>query len=340
LDKYQHESRNTVGINDPKLHPSIVQLGLQYANGSIRGSNARTMALLVALKQVTMDYVQPEHELMNRDFGNKLVPMIDYLKSFRPLSVGMGNALRHIKQKIPKLNPDLSEADNKQVLINDIEAYISERITVAVAQIVKHGVARIKNGDVILTYARSEVIEEIFVKAKEEGKDFRVIVVDSRPKNEGRELLQRLAYAGVKCSFIYINAVSHVMKEVSKVMIGAHSMLSNGSVFSRIGTAAVSMMANAYNIPVLVCCETYKFSESTQLDSITRNELGDPYELCSIDREDVPEILHDYESKTNIHVLNLTYDVTDMEYVDMVITEIGSIPPTSVAVILREYHQK
>jgi translation initiation factor eIF-2B subunit delta len=298
------------------------------------------MALLVALKQVTMDYVQPEHELMNRDFGNKLVPMIDYLKSFRPLSVGMGNALRHIKQKIPKLNPDLSEADNKQVLINDIEAYISERITVAVAQIVKHGVARIKNGDVILTYARSEVIEEIFVKAKEEGKDFRVIVVDSRPKNEGRELLQRLAYAGVKCSFIYINAVSHVMKEVSKVMIGAHSMLSNGSVFSRIGTAAVSMMANAYNIPVLVCCETYKFSESTQLDSITRNELGDPYELCSIDREDVPEILHDYESKTNIHVLNLTYDVTDMEYVDMVITEIGSIPPTSVAVILREYHQK
>ncbi|KAL0479057.1 hypothetical protein AKO1_007954 [Acrasis kona] len=342
LDKYVHpDNRINTAINDPKLHPIIVQLGLQYATGAIRGGNARTLALLIALKQVTSDYVQLDTEIMNRDFGNKIVPMIDYLKQFRPLSVGMGNALRHIKQKIFKLNPDLSANENKNKLVEDIDIFIKERITVAAEQIVNNGVARITNGDVIMTYARSEVIEKILTRAHcDGGKRFRVIIVDSRPKNEGRELLNRLLIAGVDCTYVYINAVSHVMKEVTKVMIGANSMLSNGSVYSRIGTAPVCMMANSYNVPVLVCCETYKFSEGTQLDSITRNELGDPHEMCTIERNHMKPVLMGHESNPNIHVLNLTYDVTDMQFVDMVITEVGSIPPTSVAVIVREYRQK
>ena len=31
-----------------------------------------------------------------------------------------------------------------------------------------------------------------------------------------------------------------------------------------------------------VCCETYKFHERVQLDSITSNELGDPDALASV----------------------------------------------------------
>ncbi len=35
-----------------KIHPSIVQLGLKYANGTIMGSNARCVAMLTAFKKV------------------------------------------------------------------------------------------------------------------------------------------------------------------------------------------------------------------------------------------------------------------------------------------------
>ena len=34
-------------------------------------------------------------------------------------------------------------------------------------------------------------------------------------------------------------------------------------------------MAKRYSVPVVVCCETYKFSENVQLDSFTKNELGE-----------------------------------------------------------------
>jgi translation initiation factor eIF-2B subunit delta len=50
--------------------------------------------------------------------------------------------------------------------------------------------------------------------------------------------------------------------------------LSNGAVYSRVGTASVAMVAHAIQVPVLVCCEAHKFHERVQLDSICFNELG------------------------------------------------------------------
>ena len=61
-----------------------------------------------------------------------------------------------------------------------------------------------------------------------------------------------------------------------QVLLGAAAVLSNGTVISRAGSAAVAMMACETAKPVIICCGTYKFHERVQLDSITRNELGDP----------------------------------------------------------------
>lgn len=48
---------------------------------------------------------------------------------------------------------------------------------------------------------------------------------------------------------------------------------------SRLLDVAVALSARRFNIPTIVCCETYKFSEKVQLDSICWNEVGDPDEL-------------------------------------------------------------
>ena len=36
----------------------------------------------------------------------------------------------------------------------------------------------------------------------------------------------------------------------------------------------MALVAKAHNVPVLVCCETHKFSELVQTDSFVFNELG------------------------------------------------------------------
>lgn len=62
--------------------------------------------------------------------------------------------------------------------------------------------------------------------------------------------------------------------KVSKVFLGAHALLANGYVKSRVGSSMVAMMAQASNVPVLVCCETYKFCDRVQTDSFVSNELS------------------------------------------------------------------
>ena len=58
------------------------------------------------------------------------------------------------------------------------------------------------------------------------------------------------------------------------MFLGAHALLANGYVMSRVGTSQIALVAKAYNVPVLVCCETYKFCERVQTDSFVSNELG------------------------------------------------------------------
>jgi translation initiation factor eIF-2B subunit delta len=122
------------------------------------------------------------------------------------------------------------------------------------------------------------------------------------PTDPGKILLQRLVAVGLSCTYIQLNALSYIMKDVrsillairtacsrasrnnisawcieqrvaqvAKVFIGAAAMMNNGTVLGRAGTAMVAMVAQAYHIPVMVCCETYKFCDRAQLDSICYN---------------------------------------------------------------------
>ncbi len=121
-----------------------------------------------------------------------------------------------------------------------------------------------------------------------------------------------------------------------QVFLGAAAVMSNGTVMSRAGSAAVAMVANAHSKPVMICCESYKFHERVQLDSITHNELGDPGALATVARRPDVTALADGHHRQQLGLLNLKYDAMPCEYVTMIVTEFGSVPPTSVPVILRE----
>lgn len=85
--------------------------------------------------------------------------------------------------------------------------------------------------------------------------------MESRPKLVGRKVVSKLVGSGIPCTYVYINAISFVMKEVNTVFMGASAILMNGTVVARVGSAAVGMVAHACNVPVVICAETCKFHE-------------------------------------------------------------------------------
>ncbi|KAI3515105.1 hypothetical protein L1887_13855 [Cichorium endivia] len=322
------------------VHPAVYKVGLRYLAGDISGGNARCIAMLQAFQESIMEYTPPPEKALNRDLTTKINTYVSFLINCRPLSISMGNAIKFVKTRIANLPLTLSESEAKQNLLSEINHFINEKIILADKVIVRHAVTKVRDGDVLLTYGSSSAVEMILLRAHELGKRFRVVIADSRPKLEGRLLLRRLVGKGISCSYVYINAVSYIMHEVSRVFLGASSVLANGTVYSRVGTACVAMVANACGVPVIVCCEAYKFHERVQLDSICCNELGDPDAISKVHGREEINHLKDISNDENLQLLNLTYDATPSDYVSMIITDYGMIPPTSVPVIVREFRKE
>ncbi|KAL5429772.1 hypothetical protein PMIN04_000151 [Paraphaeosphaeria minitans] len=351
------------------VHPAVLALGLQYSSYVICGSTARMVAMLLAFKAVIESYQTPVGTSLARHLTNHhLSPQIDYLRGCRPLSISMGNAIRWLKDLIIKIDPSTPEAEAKRDLVEEIDMFIRERVTAAQKLIRDQAATKILPGDVILTYASSSIVEQTLLQAHKAGVPFTVIVVDSKPLFEGKTLARKLANQGITVRYYLITGASHAVKDASKVFLGAHAMMSNGRLYSRVGTALVSMLARSQSLPVLVLCESVKFTEKVALDSIVGNEVAPADEILSeaerasllplelhlpathpsrnksdhdkfaaaADAKSGPlDVLKWVEGSDNLHHLQVLYDVTPAEYINMVITEYGSLPPSSVPVVHR-----
>ncbi|KAL9101378.1 MAG: hypothetical protein Q9163_003359 [Psora crenata] len=331
---YGHPRRTSIAGSTKDIHPSVLALGLQLSSYEICGSNARCIATLLVFKQVIDSYNTPLGTSLPRHLTTHLSSQIDYLVSCRPLSVTQGNSIRWLKVAISAVDISTLEDQAKADLCLAIDNFIRDRITVADQVIAASAVERIKDGDVFLTYGKSSIVEKTFADAYRQGRKFKVIVVDSRPLLEGRNLAKALADLGVEVQYSLLHGLSHIIKSADKVMLGAHAMMSNGRLYSRVGTAMVAMTAKDARLPVIVCAESLKFTDRVALDSFVHNEVAPADELVMPSGQGVEgaeATLGKWKDVPNLQCLNLMYDVTPAEYIDVIVSEFGNLPPSSVA---------
>eukprot|EP00127_Corallochytrium_limacisporum_P005117 Clim_evm23s199 gene=Clim_evmTU23s199 len=326
-----------IHLGNTNIHPAFIDIGLKMARGVLYGSNARAVAFLQAFKELLHKHRIPPGKEVRRYLGELVKVHVNFLTKCRRLSVSMGNSINFVKGLIQAISPDAK--DDEQVLqdlIDDIDIFIKERIVMAREAVIDTTAGIIHNGDVILVYGYSEVVIDALVKAKQSNpeKNFRVVVVDSRPLLKGRQVLASLRAVGLDCSYVLITSISYVLREVTKVIVHAHALLANGYVVSNVGTSLICMMAKDSCIPVLVACETYKFSERTQADSFVNNELGNPAELVDTAPQ---KFLSGWRDSEHLVVLNFVFEVTPPNFIDAIVTEVGQIPCSSAPVVIREY---
>ncbi|QIW94714.1 hypothetical protein AMS68_000232 [Peltaster fructicola] len=337
---YSQPRRHTLESTPKDIHPAVIAVGLQMSTYAICGSTARCVAMLLAFKEAILSYNTPVGTSLARHLtSHYLSPQIEYLKSCRPISESMGNAIRYLKKRIIEIDPSVDDHVAKNGLCEDIDNFIRERITITDQAIAETASKQIKNGSVVLTYAKSSLVEKTILQALADGIKFSVIIVDSRPLHEGKALARSLMQYGLQVKYVPLSGAAHAVKEASTVLLGAHSMLSNGRLQSRIGTATVAMLARKADVPVIVCCGSIKFSGKVALDSIVLNEVAPSEELlideASTQSSDNEKTIHAWRDIQNLQILNLMYDITPAEYIRMVICEYGSLPSSSVPVVHR-----
>jgi translation initiation factor eIF-2B subunit delta len=159
----------------------------------------------------------------------------------------------------------------------------------------------------------------------------------------GRKLLSSLVAKGIPCSYGLLTSLSSLISQATLVLLGTASLLANGALYARAGTAPCAMMAKSRGVPVIVCCETYKFSERVQLDGFVINEAGNPTDILAkkgAEEGETPSRLitaSEWKENNALGAVNLLYDLTPPRYVTAVASEVGLSGPESVGVILRDY---
>lgn len=304
----------------------LIKVGLRMNANLLFGSNQRCVAMLLVCKSFIEDIVSETNPYEKLQQFLKVA--LDFLDFCRPLSVSMTNAYKLLNHEILNIKqasadkaliePQTSGESNIKQFANlkdYIDQFMHEEIWSAQRGICENIDTNIATNDVILVYGCSTIVQHILLNSKVRGKKFRVIVVDSAPHFNGRRMLNFLNDNNVDVTYTLITSLSFVMRQATKVLLGANSILANGYVMSHIGTSQVALMAKALNVPTLVCCETYKLSDRVYVDSFVCNEVDNNRGLSS--------------------VLNLRYDLTPPEFVSMVINERSTVPAISVPALLR-----
>jgi ribose 1,5-bisphosphate isomerase len=245
------------------------------------------------------------------------------LISTRPTAVSLPNAVHVVIAEV-EAAATLPEARSR---LRRRAAGFIESSQNAVARIGEIGARHIRDGDVILTHCNSEAALSCIIEAHREGKAIEVFATEVRPRNQGLLTIRTLNDFGIRTNFIVDSAVRSFINDVDLVITGADAVTVNGAVVNKIGTSQIALAAHEARVNMVVAAETYKFAPRTIIG-----------ELIEIEERDASEVLPSEIAKTLPHVTvrNPVFDVTPAEYIDLIVTEEGAIPPQMAYIIIRD----
>lgn len=301
----------------------VIRIANDIESMRIRGAGKIARAAVKTLRITVQNSKAKSIEELLEDLRNTAQMIIDT----RPTAVSLPNGIRYVSKRVNKelkRNPNLEEL--KEIVKKAVKKFIvnSQRAVVRIGEI---GSKRIRNGDVILTHCNSAAALSVILNAANQNKDVRVFATETRPRFQGHITSKILRDAGIDVTLIVDSAVRLYMNRVNTTIVGADAISSNGALINKIGTSTVALVAKEARTLFFVAAETYKFSPETMVGELIEIEERDLEEV--IDREELEKI-------GNPRVLNPAFDITPPQYIDLIITEKGIIPPQAAYTVLQE----
>jgi ribose 1,5-bisphosphate isomerase len=141
-----------------------------------------------------------------------------------------------------------------------------------------------------------------------------VIVLEGRPRYEGRATARILGAQGIAVTLITDAQAAIFMPQCQAIVVGADSILASGDVLNKAGTALLAYAAYGQNIPVYVLCETLKISPQHWPTDFQQAQTF-------LEEKEPEEVLE--QSLPGVTVRNFYFDHTPYTLINEVITERG-----------------
>ncbi len=246
------------------------------------------------------------------------------LLATRPTAVSLPNAVHITLRGIAGAE---TEDDARLMVQKQADAFIQSS-NAALNKIAEITAARIRDGDTVMTHCNSSAALAGIIRAKEQGKDITVFATEVRPWNQGRITIKTLNDHAIPTNFIVDSAVRTFMPEVDLVVVGADAITANGAVVNKIGTSQIALSAKEARKNLIIAAETYKFAPQTIFGN-----------FIEIEDRSSSEVLPDEVLKTlpYVKVRNPVFDVTPAEYIDLIATEVGAVPPQLAYTIMKDH---
>ena len=131
-------------------------------------------------------------------------------------------------------------------------------------KIAEHLLTRLTNNAILMTFSQSKTVAEVFIELHRNGKLGGVVLAESRPAMEGRNLAEFLARQGISVTLTVDCALGALMEGVDMVVVGADAV-TDEYIVNKVGTLALVLMANYHGKPVYSLASTHKLVPKSEI---------------------------------------------------------------------------
>jgi len=264
-----------------------------------------------------------------RELMEELEASAELLRKTRPTAVNLFWSIDRVLKRAYEVEGGVDEV--KRLVVEEAKKMADEDVEVN-KRIGRNGLKLIQDGYTILTHCNAGGLATVgygtalgvIRAAFEAGRRIKVIATETRPKLQGARLTSyELVRDGIPVTLITDNMAGYAMKRgmVDIVVVGADRIVKD-AVINKIGTYTIAVLAKENSVPFYVAAPLSTMDLSRKASDVEIEER-DPREVLFFGSVRIaPE---------GVNVWNPAFDVTPMEYVKGIITEVGVLSPDELA---------
>lgn len=198
--------------------------------------------------------------------------LVNVRPSIVPISNHVGQFLHQIileswKGKNLSLLKSWGQTEGKELI------KLSEQAT---ARAIEYGSGIISVADTVITCSYSSTVCMSFELARDNEETFRVMVAESKSlgKAYGEITVRELKQHGIPVQVISDEQIPAQIAKANKALVGADSILADGSFINGVPTLALAQAAKKKNVPFYTVCDTAKFDVQGYLAKESKTEPG------------------------------------------------------------------